>query len=108
MENPLDWLKLRQAREEAPVFRHMGDPGGDDAVGRHAGHRHPRQRDLAGARQQQAGDHPHQGRLAGAVRTDHRHRLAGLDRKRYAEQRLERAIAGRHTAQRQQRRGRRG
>ena len=50
-------------------------------------------RDGARARPDQAGDHPHQGGLAGAVRADHADRFARLDLEADAEQRLEGAVA---------------
>ena len=79
----------------------MGEPGGDDAVRRQPGERLPRQRDPAGAGLQQPGNDAHQGRLAGAVRPDHRDGLAELDREVDAEQGLERAVAGVDRGERQ-------
>ena len=53
----------------------------------------PSMRDRARGRPDQAGDHPHQRGLAGAVGSDHADRFAGVDFEIDAEQRLEGAVA---------------
>jgi hypothetical protein len=60
--------------------------------------RHPadllgRERDRAGGRAQRAGEDLQQRRLAGAVRPDHGHALAGGDLERDVAQRLAGAVA---------------
>jgi len=59
---------------------------------------------VAPACRQEARDDAQERRLAGAVRADHRDRLAGLDRHRHVEQRLEAAIAGVDVAEHEHRR----
>ena len=83
----------RQARKQPAVLRHVGDAEADDAMLRrfqNVGAFHGN-RPCAGP--DQAGNHPHQGGLAGAVGADHADRLARLDLEADAEQRLEGAVA---------------
>ena len=71
----------------------MGDAEAHDAMrgrGDQVGAFHG---DRARARADQAGDHPHQGGLAGAIGADYADGLAGLDLEADAEQRLESAVA---------------
>jgi len=65
------------------------------AMRRQAGHIAALDVHRAALHRQDAGDHPHKGGLAGAVRADHADRFAARHIERDAEQRLERSVAGR-------------
>src|SRR6185295_14673723 len=82
-----------ELREEAAILRHLGDAGLEDAVRRKPHEVPPIERDLARGGAQQARDHPHQRRLAGAVRADDADRLACGDLERDVEQRLKGSVA---------------
>jgi hypothetical protein len=86
----------REAREQAPVLRHVGDAALDDAMGGKPVERAAVERHGAGNHRHEAGDDAHHGRLAGTVRADHADRLAGFNVERHVEQGAERSVSGRH------------
>ena len=67
----------------------------DDAPRPHAADRLAAEDDALGPRRDEAAERLQEGRLAGAVRADDRHRLALLDGEIDAEERLEVAVEGR-------------
>jgi hypothetical protein len=95
----LEIVGHRERREDAPAFGDVGDAVRDHLVGRPAADRRALEGDLARARRDQAGDHAQQRGLAGAVRPDHGHRLAGPHGEGDVPERREGAIAGGHGAQ---------
>jgi hypothetical protein len=76
------------------VFRHVRDAEFDDAMRRRGDQIGALHLHAAAARADQPRDHPHQRGFAGAIGSDHRHRLAGVHVERDVEQRLEGAVTG--------------
>ena len=84
----------RQRGKQSPAFRHQCDAAAEHLESWLCSDRRAVEQDVAAARRHHAGDGFQQRALAGAVGADHRHHLAGVDRERDAEQRLEVAVKG--------------
>src|SRR3954447_26587725 len=92
----LEVLEHAHAREEAPSLRRLRDSQLDDLVRGVADDRAALEADVAGAGMVQPVDRPERRRLAGAVRAEQRHDLAGPHLERDPLQRLDRAVEDVH------------
>src|SRR5690242_15770148 len=83
-----------ESRTEAAVPRHMAAAGGENGMGGHGRELLSGKADRAAPRRKESRNHPHQRRLAGAVRANDADRLAEPNLERNIEEGLERAVAG--------------
>ena len=97
-----DVLARRKTRKEASALRHVGNAEAHDGLGRQSGDRAAIERHLAGHGLQQTRDSAQRRRLAGAVATQQRHHLAGVDGQREAVQGLDLAVADGQAVKREQ------